>query len=197
MDRSTALNADELMHLALHATQHDTPDKAIAHLKRLLEIQPENGKAHYLLGALHAEIGMHDQAAGEMAHALELEPNLPTARFQLGLLHLTSGKVAEAEAVWKGLDILGEKDPLFLFKEGMLHLVRDDFESCVKALRAGIELNTLNEDLNNDMRRVVQDAEHAMARQPAIANGEPDDGTSGNGQHMLLSLYERQDGDDS
>lgn len=190
----SALNADELMHLALHATEHDTPDKAIAHLKRLLEIEPGNGKAQYLLGALHAEIGMHEQAAEEMAKALELEPDLPaTARFQLGLLHITSGRVDEAEQVWQPLDRLGDDDPLFLFKAGMLHLVRDEFEECARSLRAGIERNQLNEDLNNDMRRVLQDAEKAGGLTPV----ESADGTrAGHGQRMLLSVYERDKGSD-
>ena len=183
------LNADELMHLALHATEHDTPEKAISHLRQLLEIEPENGKAHYLLGALHAEIGMHDVAAEEMTKALKLDPDLPpTARFQLGLLHITAGRVTEAEDVWKKLDALGDEDPLYLFKTGMLHLVRDEFEDCAAALRSGIERNQFNEDLNNDMRKVLQDAEKAGGISPV----ESEEGTrAGYGQRMLLSVYER------
>lgn len=195
MKHSDALNADELLHLAIHSIEHDTPDKAIALLKRLLEIQPDNGNAHYLLGALHAEIGMHDQAAEEMARALELKPDLTTARFQLGLLHITSGRVAEAEAVWKALDSLGSRDPLYLFKKGMLHLVRDEFGLCAEAMKAGIELNAINENLNGDMRRVLQDAELAMSRQAPEAVGGPD-AKSGDGQRMLLSRYESQDSED-
>ena len=188
---SERLDADELMHLALHATQHDTPDKAISHLKRLLDMQPENGRAHYLLGALHAEIGMHDQAAEEMSRAIELEPGLPaTARFQLGLLHITAGRVDEAEQAWRSLDELGDQDPLFLFKTGMLHLVRDEFEECAAALRSGIEKNQLNEDLNNDMRKVLLDAESAAGISPVeSAEGK----NAGYGKRMLLSVYERDE----
>ncbi len=194
MSNTATLNPEELMHLALHATQHETPDKAIDYLKRLLQIEPENGKAIYLLGALHAEIGMYEQAVEEMGRALEVEPNLPTARFQLGLLHLTSGNIAEAESVWAGLDVLGTEDPLFLFKTGMLHLVKDEFEECVSSLQAGIERNTLNEDLNNDMRRVIEDAQKAIAQTPVEAAEDTDSET---GKHMLLSLYDSPDQEDS
>lgn len=193
MESSTVLDGNELMHLALHATQHGTPDKAIGHLKRLLKIQPENGKAHYLLGALHAEIGMYDQAAEEMALALKLEPSLTTARFQLGLLHITSGRVSEAESVWSALDVLGDQDPLYLFKKGMLHLVKDEFEQCVTALGAGIALNGFNEDLNNDMRKVLQDAVQAIDKSPSVSNEQNESGDAVVGQRMLLSLYESQD----
>ncbi len=185
---ATALNATELMHLALHATEHDTPDKAISHLKKLLVIEPNNGKAYYLMGALHAEIGMHDQAVEEMQRALELDTELPaTALFQLGLLHMTAGRVDEADTVWKGLDHLGDNDALYLFKSGMLHLVKDEFEQCAAALRAGIELNHFNEDLNNDMRRVLQDAENAAG------STTTDQESNGDGQRMLLSIYENDD----
>lgn len=197
MDQSTELTTDELMHLALHAVGQKSHDKAISFLKRLLSIEPENGKAHYLMGAVHAEIGMHAQAAEEMTHALDLEPDLHTARFQLGLLNLTSGKVDEAEQVWTELDILGDQDPLYLFKKGMLHLVKDEFGPCIKLLKAGIEVNTLNEDLNNDMRRVIMDAEKAMARQSTVDTEDVDNPATADGRHILLSVYENKDGDDA
>jgi Flp pilus assembly protein TadD len=198
-DHATELTSEELMHLAMHAIGHDTPDKAISLLKRLLDMEPQNGKAHYLLGAVHAEIGMYDVAAQEMARALELESDLHTARFQLGLLNLTSGKVEEARNVWEGLDILGDRDPLYLFKTGMLHLVKDEFEPCVTALKAGIELNAFNEDLNNDMRRIVSAARKAMAGQPAVvvedADNQADQAAQDtiDGRRILLSAYENKD----
>ena len=191
----TELNAEELMHLALHATQKGNPDKAISLLKQLLVIQPQNGKATYLIGALHAEIGMYDQAVIEMARALELEPDLPTARFQLGLLHITSGKVDNAQTVWSQLDPLGEQNPLYQFKKGILHLVRDEFGPCITALKAGLELNTFNEDLNIDMRRVLLKAEAAMSGQKPNVNDASEDSSQGGGQHILLSVYHRQDQD--
>lgn len=191
IDQGTELTAEELMHLAMHAIGQKTPDKAIALLKRLLNLEPNNGKAHYLLGAVHAEIGMYDQAAEEMARALDLEAELHTARFQLGLLKITSGQVEAAEQIWEGLNDLGDQDPLYQFKTGMLHLVNDEFTLCVDALKAGIALNTFNEDLNNDMRRVMQDARQAAAPAPDV-NGP---GTA-NGRQILLSAYENRNGAD-
>jgi hypothetical protein len=93
------------------------------------------------------------------------------------------------------LDALGEKDPLFLFKKGMLHLVRDEFDQCANALRAGIELNTLNEDLNADMQRVLQDVE-LVIKQKSSEKDEKSDEDACEGQRMLLSLYETQEDDE-
>jgi hypothetical protein len=106
--------------------------------------------------------------------------------------------VDEARSVWKGLDVLGDRDPLYLFKTGMLHLVEDQFEPCIAALKAGIELNTFNEDLNNDMRRIASDAQKAMTGQPAAVtqdDGDQADRAAIDGRRILLSAYENKDDD--
>lgn len=199
------LDIDELMHLALHATNNNQPEKAIAYLKKILETDPKHGKAYYLLGALHAEIGMYDRAIEEMSQAVRFEPNLPTAHFQLGLLYVTSARVEEAREAWKPLDKLGEENPLFLFKRGMLHLVNDEFEACIADLNKGISLNDFNPNLNNDMNKIAAAAEQALnnpakgtqSRQaPAGAEAKTPSQKSNSGKHVLLSAYQQDYEDD-
>lgn len=194
------LDADELMHLALHATNNNQPEKAIAYLKKILETDPKHGKAWYLLGALHAEIGMYDRAIEEMSQAVKLEPNLPTAHFQLGLLYVTSARVEEAREAWKPLDKLGENNPLFLFKRGMLHLVNDEFEACIADLNKGISLNDFNPNLNNDMQKILASAEQVLSNQakgvqpkpaPAANEEKASSKKSKSGKHVLLSAYQQ------
>lgn len=199
MNNKSPLNPDELMHLALHATNHDSPDKAISHLRELLTLQPGNGKAYYLLGALHAEIGMYDEAVLEMAKGLELDPDLPaTAVFQLGLLHITAGRVDDARSVWQDLDKFGEGDALYQFKTGMLLLVEDQFEASAAALRAGLELNQPNTDLNNDMNKVLQDVENMGNIPSAMVSGGADAvSQAGQGRSMLLSVYKTNEDDNA
>lgn len=191
-NRTATLDSDELLHLALHATDNDQPEQAIDYLKRLLEISGDNGKAYYLLGAVHAEIGLYDRAVEEMTRAVELEPDLPTAHFQLGLLHLTAGRIDAAERAWQPLDRFGESDPLFLFKRGMLHLVADDFDACIDDLNRGIALNTLNEALNDDMRNIIADADKARLGHTGDAAVRGERAVTG-GRHVLLSAYKRND----
>lgn len=190
INENTKLDSEELMHLAMHA---DTHEQAINYLKRVLEISDNNGKAYYLLGAIHAEIGMFDRATEDMTRAVELEPDMLTAHFQLGLLHITSGRVKDAEHAWQSLDKLDESAPLFLFKRGMLHLVNDEFDACIEDLNQGIALNISNEALNNDMRKIIIETE--KTRNMASASTEPDQEqkASDGGRHILLSAYQRDD----
>jgi len=148
------LNAEELLHLGLHATNHNDPDKALEYLKRCLDLEPANAGAMYLLGANYAQIGMYDRAQEVLQQSIDLQPTQYTAVFQLGLLHLTRGNPDAARDVWSGLDALGDEHFLYLFKSALLALADDDFFSCLDLIDRGLAANTANEALNNDMRNV-------------------------------------------
>jgi tetratricopeptide (TPR) repeat protein len=195
--RQTRLDDDELLHLALHAMQGDRHEEAIDLLKRTIEAHPESARAHYLLGAEHARIGLYDRAVDEMAAAVRLDPRLAAARFQLGLLHLTSGRHQEAQSVWTPLDQLAANDPLRIFKSALSYLIRDERAQCIEALRHGIEVNKANQALNEDMRRLLADVEERWGDRdtnknvsahepvtPAIQVPTPS-------KRMLLSVYDR------
>jgi tetratricopeptide (TPR) repeat protein len=188
---STTLDSEELLHLAIRASQANRHEEAIGYLKRATEIDPKNGRAYYMLGAEHAEIGMYDRAVEEMAKAVAIQPELSTAHFQLGLLHITSARIAEAEQAWKPLDKLKSDDPLRLFKDGLLHLARDEFDQCVTLIEKGIPLNRSNEALNNDMRRVIQEVKSRSSATPPTGGTEAKAKTGAS--HVLLSAYRSKD----
>ena|SRR5688572_14593449 len=161
-----SLDATELLHLGLQATQHDDSAKAIEYLKQCLALDPENAQATYLLGALYAQIGLYDRAKTALARAIVLNASESTAVFQLGLLHVTSGDVDQADEVWRHLDTLPADHAFNLFRHGLLALTRDDFAECESLLERGIGANSFNEALNNDMRRLKESA--AAAREKTV-----------------------------
>jgi tetratricopeptide (TPR) repeat protein len=191
MTSSAELDAQELLHLGLHAAQNDEPQRAIECLKRSLDLDPTSAKATYLLGAIYAQIGLYDRAKLLMSRALELDPSEHTAYFQLGLLHLTSGAVDEARAAWSGLDSLPQDHFLNCFRAGLLALTQDDFAECIAQLESGIAGNRLNEALNADMRKVQASARTAMGHQPAKTADESQTTATNRGHHLLES-YRQQ-----
>ncbi len=198
MTTKNQLDEEELLHLAIRASNENRHEDAINHLKKAIEASPNNAKALYMLGAEHAEIGMYDRAVEEMAKAVKLDPSLITASFQLGLLHITSGRVAEAKTAWQPLDKLGDNNPLHLFKKGMLDLAEDKFDDARKALEKGISLNTINDALNVDMRRILEKiAAVQQQNKTTVATKNPPKSDAGSkpSTHVLLSTY-RQNRDD-
>ena len=198
MENIAVMDSEELMHLALRATERDEPEQAITYLKRLLDTVPNDANATYLLGALHAQIGMYDRAALEMAKAVELEPGLHAAHFQLGLLHISSARVQAAITAWKALDDLGPEHPYYLFKTGLLHLANDEFVDSISYLKQGLAANTINPALNKDMRKLLNAAETGLS-QETHKSADSDEAASAQagGQHVLLSSYHEDDDNDT
>lgn len=188
---ANTIDSEELLHLAIRASQANKHEEAISYLKRAINNTPENGKIYYMLGAEHAEIGMYERAIEEMAKAVKFEPGLHTAHFQLGLLYITSARVKEAEEAWAPLDKLSDKDPLRLFKNGLLHLARDEFDDCVALLEKGITLNKANAALNNDMKRMIDEVK-ARPKTPDGQNPAAPKTTTPP-SHVLLSAYQNKD----
>jgi tetratricopeptide (TPR) repeat protein len=186
MPTVAALDADELMHLAVAASDRDEADRAIGLLKRAVEVSPAHAQAHYLLGAEHAQIGMFERAIEDMRRAVELEPSLHAARFQLGLLYLTSRRLDAAVDTWRALDALGADNFYVLFKTGLEHLARDEFDACLRALRAGLKANTVNQPLNVDMQRVIAQVEDLIARNGA---GPTPPAAAAESGHLFIHAY--------
>jgi tetratricopeptide (TPR) repeat protein len=190
MDSQTLarLDDEELLHLAIEASRKQRHGDAIQYLKDAAEKSPGNAKVRFLLGAEHAQIGLLDRAQEDMTAALEIDPGLVPARFQLGLLFLVRARVAEASATWKPLEALPESDPYLHFKRGLEYLVHDEFSLCEEAIAKGVQLNTVNPPLNQDMQRIVDEVK--ARTQPAAAAAAAAAGSE-QSEHVLLSAYTR------
>jgi Flp pilus assembly protein TadD len=175
------LDDEELLHLAIEASRKQRHGDAIQYLKDAAEKSPRNARVRFLLGAEHAQIGLLDRAHEDLSAALEIDPGLVPARFQLGLLHLVRARVADASAAWKPLEALPESDPYLHFKRALEYLVVDDFARCEEAMSRGMQLNTSNAPLNQDMQRILDEVKARTGQ--AAAPEKP------GAEHVLLSAY--------
>jgi cytochrome c-type biogenesis protein CcmH/NrfG len=137
-------------------------------LESAVAANPGNPKLLYLLGAELAQTGRYDDAVIALTSAIAIDPTLHTARLQLGLLHLTMAEPDRSMAVLAALDDLPEDDALKHFKRGLEALAADELDDCVAALRRGIELNSVNPALNDDMSLIVARIAEARAARPKL-----------------------------
>jgi len=182
------LDQAELFQLATNASSSDDDATAIGYLKEAVSRPDATAKAHYLLGALYAQIKLYDRAADEMEAAIALDPALSAARLQLGLLWLTGNVADRAEATLTPLMELSPADPMHHFGRGLVDLLHDRLEQAVGALEQGIALNTVNAPLNGDMRRIIDGVAALRAQAPQAAPEAPAADSDG-AQHVLLSAY--------
>jgi len=199
------IDAEELVQLAIKAMKQDRDDDALLFLKQALVQQPGEGRLYYLLGALHAELGLVERAIQEIARATQLSPELGIAHFQLGLLHMARADFEQARDAWQPLDQLGEDDALRLFKQGMVKFLDEDYAETVALLKRGIALEEVSGPLTDRMERVIERAQAAMAGQDPkeatrpsqpVTDAKPEKPTGAESRHVLLAGY-RKPGDSS
>lgn len=148
------LDAEEFLHLAIHASSAGQHHACLTYLKEVLQRQPDNGRAIYLLAVQHAELGLIDRAIGGMQAALVLEPRLEIARLQLGLLLLDRKKPADAKEHFAGL--YGSSDAaLSMCAEAMSALADDDVAAAREMLGAGLSQTQPSPALAALMQRLL------------------------------------------
>ncbi len=131
----------------------------IAQVDKLLTRYPADPRLHFMRGSILAGKQQPIEAHAALARAVELAPEFHIARYQLGFFELTSGEVDRALSTWGPLQRLPAHFYLRKFVDGLIHLVRDEFDDALARMREGIALNHENEPLNNDIRLLMRECE--------------------------------------
>ena len=82
MATERALDAEELLHLALRATRRNQADAASRYVDQALALAPADARLHHLRGGLLAERGEIEAAMAAIERAVALDPLLWGAHFQ-------------------------------------------------------------------------------------------------------------------
>lgn len=90
------LDNPTLLRLALEAIQDARDVEAVGLLKRVLEREPDNLHAQYLLAIQHAQLGLYERAEQRLREVLTAAPQFVVARFQLAQLLVMRGTVKDA-----------------------------------------------------------------------------------------------------
>lgn len=203
------LDSEELVHLAIKSSEQNNNEDAILKLKQAIVQSPDNANAHFMLGAIYAELGMYERAQQCFQAAILANPELHIASFQSGLLQITSGELDSAKQVWSNLDSLGEDHYLVLFKNGMLDLAVDKHEQAVDKITKGLQNNNENPALNYDMERILMeigaafgyfdkaesDNTETMLDDTPAADLQPANDSEKSNSHVLLNRYKNSDDD--
>ncbi len=166
IDPRTTLSREELIRLSVEAMQHSRDADALLLLKWLVVKHADEPIGHYLLGAMHAQLGMWDEAEAGFRQSLAIGGAPPMARFQLGQLLLTRGRLGEAAVELQAM--AGEGSALGQYAAGLARLAAEDVEGGVALIEAGLAMPQAPDAMQSDMRRLVEDL-----RAGRMGGGEP------------------------
>ncbi len=185
-----ALDRQEMLHMAIHASANSRPDDAIRTLKDLIEIDADNGDAHFLIAANYAEIAMLDKSIAHYRRAIDLMPNEDYARMQLALLLTAMDRTGEAREVLEPFLGADREDCYALFAQGLVALFAEQLGEARSLFDRGRTANNVNEPLNDDIGRLIAEIDKAAA--PAPVADQPQTQPSDTSSAYLLSTYNKR-----
>ncbi|MFC4161868.1 hypothetical protein [Chitinimonas lacunae] len=190
-DVNDVLTTEELLHLAIEASNRERYDLSISYLKAAIgRAEQPDARLAFMLGSQYAQIKMFDDARQWLEQSVAIDPDFEIAVFQLGLMYLLGNDMANNERVWAHLDRLPPEHALRCFREGLLAIARDQFDAGVAAIEQGLAVGYANPPLLEEMRKVIANVAtlRAAAPTPAVEAAAPA-AEEATGEHVLLSAY--------
>jgi tetratricopeptide (TPR) repeat protein len=121
-----ALELDPLL-LSAHLTASDVfyyshqYDQAVAQLRELLDLSPDDAFARSRLGWSYLQKGMFTEAIGEMKRAVTLSPDVIEHHWMLGHAYAAARNTAEARKVLEDLHSLAKKQYVLPYGFALIH----------------------------------------------------------------------------
>jgi tetratricopeptide (TPR) repeat protein len=150
------LDAEEYFHLALHAGAMGDHHACMSYLEEVLQREPRNARAIYLMAVQHAELGLTQRAIAGIKTALTIEPDLELARFQLGLLLLFDcSQPSEAKDYLQRMR-LSPNRALRAYSEAMIAIADNELTLARQQLAIGLSEASPDAPLSMLMRRLFE-----------------------------------------
>lgn len=150
------LDVEEYFHLALHASSVGDPHACLTYLRQVLQQEPKNSGAMYLLATVHAELGLVDRAIRGFESVLAVNPRLAIARLQLAMLLLLFDTKRRAEAKTHLMYVTAARDEtLQTYAEALIAFAYDDIPRAVKKLELAISTAADDTQFISLMRRLL------------------------------------------
>jgi tetratricopeptide (TPR) repeat protein len=157
------LDAEEYFHLALHASAAGDHHACMTYIEEVLQREPHNARAIYLLAVQHTELGLTQRAIAGIKAALSIDPELEIARFQLGLLLMfDQNEPREAKSY---LERLGssENRALRAYSQAMIAIADNELVLARQKLAIGLSESSPDSPLSTLMRRLFERMSNGLA----------------------------------
>jgi tetratricopeptide (TPR) repeat protein len=118
----------------------DRNDRAVAPLKRIIELDPKNETNFYYLGLTYFKLQQYDKAVAAFQQSLAVKPDFAHAWYQIGSSYFNAKKYREAAGAYKKYVELAPTDATGWLNIGVAYNQAKDYESALEPLRKCVEL---------------------------------------------------------
>jgi tetratricopeptide (TPR) repeat protein len=140
MIRFEPSNVDLRNDVAVLYTETGQPERAVTHLRAVVDQQPDSPAAHYNLGTVLSSTGRVTQAIQEYQQALQLQPDYGAAHNNLGYALLAIGRTDEALQQFREAVRLDPRNGGAHYNIGALALSGGNVAEAIDRFRAAVRL---------------------------------------------------------
>ena len=154
-------------------------EAAVAGWRNVLEIEPENAKAHNNLAAALLQRGALDEAIAHFRKATQIKPGFDRAHFNLGIAFWQKGEVDEAIAHWRETVAINPDFAEAFHLLGVALDRRGKLDEAIACFRRALEIDLKLSEVHNDLgmalfkqRKLKEATQHfreAVALDPRFA----------------------------
>jgi len=123
------------------------PDGALALLKGVLDKDPKDANALFLMGVSYGQKEMHREAVEALSRVVELTPTFAPAHFELGLRHQQRGDSAQALAAYEKALALEPGNEVAAYNAGMILFASDRIAEALGRFQGGLAVKPDDPDL--------------------------------------------------
>lgn len=123
------------------ATQQQIINEGLAHLRKSLEIYPDNVDSHAEIGATYFRAKQYDSAVKHLNIALRMNPKQINASTNLGTVYMTQNRFAEALPYYKHTVEINPMHVLALFNLAVCYAQTQQYDSSAKYFKQTIVID--------------------------------------------------------
>ena len=116
------------------------PDRAVAPLLKIIELDPKNETNFYYLGLTYFKAQQYDQAVGAFQQSLAIKPDFIHAWYQIGSSYFNAKKYKEAAEAYKKYVELAPEDPVGWLNIGVAYNQAKNYEAALEPLKKCVAL---------------------------------------------------------
>ncbi len=129
-----------LGNLAMIKTELNEKTEAVAFARKMLDLNPNNANAHFVLGYIYRYAGMLDEAIRQVDRAVAIDPNDRLFRSG-GLAYLLSGRYHEAVQFFKRYE---DGSGFSAGWQGTAYMMMGDEDKAIEMLEKAWQIDSLN-----------------------------------------------------
>lgn len=162
-------------------------EESIAHLTRLIEIEPMHADAYEYLGLAEYRLGQYEASSEHLTRAYIYNPKNAAVSYYLGRIHSFQGEASSAIQNFNEAEELGFDPGSLAYARGLAYMQAGEYESALADLQKASSLHPTRKEVNLSLAKVFYLLKDYAAAQGQLADVQTEVPAEFQSEYLALS----------